>query len=644
MANEIKLGSLNISAFKVGSGDCTVYLGSTLLYPTFQGKWLATYSGGTTSSADCDVSSAVTQNEITLTDLVSVKLGNCVNTIDNNAFSGSTTLSAITIPNGITTIGSHAFVSCTSLTDVKIPNSVTTLGYGAFMRCSGLTSVKLSSNVSVIDANTFAFCTSLSSITIPDSVTVISGSSFNSCSSLATITIPSGVTIIGNSAFYNCSGLTEIIVEPTTPPTLGTNVFDDTNNCPIYVTDNLVSTYKSAWSEYASRIQAVPYKFIATYSNGTTYSERCKSVSSLTSATTKPSGYDYTLMTSAEVGECVTSITSDAFSGLTSLSAITFDSSVPPTIAADAFDNTNAMLYVPCASVGTFRAASNWSSYSSRIVGYESCTTYSWEVISGTYMCQEGNKYEKEKEIRSFDGGTTWEDVIPYVYRAGQLIESGSTDCVPHLPTPFTVNYNAKQYDSTTNTLPKTYGQLANVDAVISGSPTIVDNSSSGYITYNGNGSSRAIISGYQQYFNRSSDNPNLTIVAKAMCTDYPHMFANRGDQSSYNWMFRVYTDHLTLHGQQELGQIAISTNSADIFSVRVSGDTVTYNNWTSGTTTSETGFYYGSQNNDGTALFNGYTIDTAEPFSGNFYWVYMSQETLTDAQIQQVIDYNENL
>lgn len=37
MANGIKIGNLDISAFKVGSGDCKVYLGDTLLY-----------SGGTT--------------------------------------------------------------------------------------------------------------------------------------------------------------------------------------------------------------------------------------------------------------------------------------------------------------------------------------------------------------------------------------------------------------------------------------------------------------------------------------------------------------------------------------------------------------------------------------------------------------------
>ncbi len=33
MADSIKIGNLDISAFKVGSGDCTIYLGDTKLYP-----------------------------------------------------------------------------------------------------------------------------------------------------------------------------------------------------------------------------------------------------------------------------------------------------------------------------------------------------------------------------------------------------------------------------------------------------------------------------------------------------------------------------------------------------------------------------------------------------------------------------------
>ena len=56
MADSIKIGNLNISAFKVGSADCKVYLGDTLLYsggttpptPTYQ--WVLYNEGDTVPS------------------------------------------------------------------------------------------------------------------------------------------------------------------------------------------------------------------------------------------------------------------------------------------------------------------------------------------------------------------------------------------------------------------------------------------------------------------------------------------------------------------------------------------------------------------------------------------------------------------
>ena len=203
MADSIKIGNLDISAFKVGSDDCKVYLGSTLLYPTtpptptFDGKWLATYSDSHTESAQCDSSSAITEGEIFPTNLVSVEIGNCV-----------------------TSIGDYAFAQCSSLKRVNsdvdgvfnIPSGVTSIGEGAFYECSGLTSID----------------------------------------------IPNSVTSIGNVAFFECGSLTSITVNATTPPTLGSETFDNTNDCPIYVPSGSVSAYQSAWRDYSSRIQAIP--------------------------------------------------------------------------------------------------------------------------------------------------------------------------------------------------------------------------------------------------------------------------------------------------------------------------------------------------------------------------------------------------
>ena len=163
--------------------------------------------------------------------------------VDVSDYTGGTTfnflaqITDVNFPSGIESIDSYAFQYCIGLTSVTIPNSVTSIGDYAFNQCSGL-----------------------SSITIPNSVTTIGSSAFDGCSGLTSITIPNSVTNIENSAFMWCSGLASITIEATTPPTLNSNAFNSTNNCPIYVPAASVETYKAAsgWSTYASRIQAIP--------------------------------------------------------------------------------------------------------------------------------------------------------------------------------------------------------------------------------------------------------------------------------------------------------------------------------------------------------------------------------------------------
>ena len=221
-------------------------------------KWVATFTGGTTASAVCDPSSAITRYEVR-SDVASIEIGYCVTSIGESAFAGCYSLTGITIPNSVTSIASQAFTYCRSLSSVTIPNSVTSIDYGAFRFCSGLTSVNIPSSVTYIGDSAFYDCYSLTGITIPNSVTSIEHYTFYDCYSLTGITIPSSVTTIDHYAFADCYSLTSITVEATTPPSLGSGVFDNTNNCPIYVPAASVNAYKSAsgWSTYASRIQAI---------------------------------------------------------------------------------------------------------------------------------------------------------------------------------------------------------------------------------------------------------------------------------------------------------------------------------------------------------------------------------------------------
>lgn len=121
-----------------------------------------------------------------------------------------------------------------NILSARIGDCVTRIGHAAFYNCSGLTSV-----------------------TISNSVTSIGGEAFENCSGLTSVTIPTNVTSISIEAFFNCKSLTSVTVEALTPPKLDVTVFDNTNDCPIYVPAASMNDYKTArgWSTYASRIR-----------------------------------------------------------------------------------------------------------------------------------------------------------------------------------------------------------------------------------------------------------------------------------------------------------------------------------------------------------------------------------------------------
>ena len=255
---------------------------------TSQMKFYAEYSDSTTYSAACDSNTTLSQSNVRAggdySAMTSAYIGNdCVTSIGWAAFENCSSLTSIDIPTGVTGISMSAFYQCSSLTNIDIPNGVTGISDTTFARCTSLTSVTIPDSVTSIGRNAFGNCTSLTSVTIPDSVTSmdsqvfsdctgltsvniptgvtsIGDEAFNSCSSLTSIVIPSGVTSIGRLAFGICSSLTNVTVNATVPPTLGDSVFFGDYNFTIYVPAGSVETYKSAsgWSDYASRIQAIP--------------------------------------------------------------------------------------------------------------------------------------------------------------------------------------------------------------------------------------------------------------------------------------------------------------------------------------------------------------------------------------------------
>lgn len=125
---------------------------------------------------------------------------------------------------------------------------------------SGLTAVEVGDCPTKIAGYGFSGCTNLTSVTLTNNIESIGAFAFDSCRSLSNITIPSSVTYISQNAFIRCSKLSSVTIYATTPPAIGSGIFENTDiNLVIYVPANFVDAYKSnyQWSEYANRIQAI---------------------------------------------------------------------------------------------------------------------------------------------------------------------------------------------------------------------------------------------------------------------------------------------------------------------------------------------------------------------------------------------------
>lgn len=196
-----------------------------------------------------------------------------------STFSQCTAIKHITIPATVTTLGAMAFFSCGAANIISLPNSLTSVGTSVFNQCFNMTEhndvdailpelsqhnncynlmkTSIPGTATIIDQTAYGTCFLIKRVTIPASVTQIGQSAFSNCLSLTEIEIPSGVTSIGNWAFNSCGSLKEIHMKPTTPPTLGSDVFSFiSTDAVFYVPSGSLSAYQNAtnWSSYANKM------------------------------------------------------------------------------------------------------------------------------------------------------------------------------------------------------------------------------------------------------------------------------------------------------------------------------------------------------------------------------------------------------
>ena len=174
-----------------------------------------------------------------------VEIGDGVTNLDGIAFYYCYSLSNVVIPNGVTSIGTKAFSECYSLSSIVIPNGVTNIGSDAFYKCYSLSNVVIPNGITSIGTNAFYYCYSLSGVVIPNGVTSIGSSAFSKCYSLSNVVIPNGVTSIGTKAFSECYSLSSIVI-PNGVTNIGSDVFSKCYSLSSVVIPNGVTSIGSS--------------------------------------------------------------------------------------------------------------------------------------------------------------------------------------------------------------------------------------------------------------------------------------------------------------------------------------------------------------------------------------------------------------
>lgn len=254
---------------------------------------------------------------------------NCTTMGSSNryAFYGCTNLRNVAFGNYVTRIPAYAFINCSGLTLLTVPASVTSIGYAAFYNCSGLTSVTLPNSITTIDQWAFGGCSGLTSVTIPTSVTSIGDGVFVDCIGLTSVTLPNSVTKIGRWAFRGCSGLTSITIP------------------------NSIDSISLATFAFCSGLTSI------------TIPEGVTSIG-------KGAFYGCSGLTSVTIPSSATFIGDSAFAGGDHIIQMTCNATVPPTVSdVSAFDDVfrGIPLYVPTASLSSYRVAYGWREFTNFI-------------------------------------------------------------------------------------------------------------------------------------------------------------------------------------------------------------------------------------------------------------------------------------
>lgn len=305
--------------------------------------------------------------EKTLTEITADDLTGCT-TIGTSAFSAQYQLKSATLPNTVTTIGSSSFANCRHITEMVIPDSVTTIDFSAFQGVSNLVKVTLGSGVTTINSAAFSSDTKLIEVYNKSALSLTTGSTSNGYVSYYALNIytpssgSSKISTDSNGFIFYIDGSTKYLMGykgDATSITLPTTAPEVYKMCFAYKTDITNITIPSGINILgANAFTGSGIRSITIPSSVSVIPQYMCSACTNLSNVTLPSS--------------ITTINNYAFTSCSNLSIVMINRTTPPTLTnSNAFPSItqNYTIYVPSASVSTYKSASNWSSLSSKIQG-----------------------------------------------------------------------------------------------------------------------------------------------------------------------------------------------------------------------------------------------------------------------------------
>ena len=289
----------------------------------------------------------------TTTDNKAVTVTVNASNIDSNDYSNGK--GVITFSNDLSEISEKMFYNCTALSSVTLPKSIRTIGRYAFQGCTKLSSVTMQDGVTSIRNYAFKSC-AITEITLPNTLTSIDNQAFASCK-LTTITIPNSVTTLGPNVFSNCGSLTSVTISDN---------LESIENSLFYMCKKLAEI-NGALASSDKRCLVHKGKIIAFAPAGLKEYTIPEDVTAI-----DVQAFAWSSLKKITISESVTSIGNSAFNYATSLSEVYCKSTTPATLGIGVFESnaTGRKIYVPSESVEAYKAAANWSTYASAIVGY----------------------------------------------------------------------------------------------------------------------------------------------------------------------------------------------------------------------------------------------------------------------------------